>query len=184
MKIYQTEIVNKSSTGISISEGLDGAGMLYDINYKKKVVVETTDKKNYLAPYERIVITGRDARTVRLKGHKRRGWIDPFKDSPTRIEMCNLAGRFFSETIFVQPGESYYLYRGLIVVCDLQRDTWLEKYQKLTIEEPYIRKIPSNQYPGEITLQQVPHTEYVMRSDEAIEAIRKRKEEEKDKIRV
>jgi hypothetical protein len=60
----------------------------------------------------------------------------------------------------------------------------MEKYQKLTIEEPFIRKVPSRQYPGEIDLQKIPHTEYILRSDEAIDAIRKRKEEEKDKIRV
>lgn len=183
MKIFKTEIVNKSETGITLSESLDGSGQEYTIPCKKKVDIENTDPKNYLSPYEKIVVTGTE-KTVRLKGHKRSGWKDPFKDSPTRIEMLNFAGQQFLEIIFVQPGEAYHLHRGLVAVCEVQQNTWLEKYRKLTIEEAFIRKIPSKQYPGEIDIQRIPNHEYELRSDEEIETIRKRKELEKDRVRV
>ena len=78
----------------------------------------------------------------------------------------------------MQPDESYHLHRGLVVVCDLQQGTWLEKYKSLRIEEPFIRKVPSRQNPGEIDIQRVPHHEYELRSEEELEAIRKRWEEE------
>lgn len=183
MKIYKTKIINKSETSVSLSESLDGAGFVYDIPFEKTLEVETTDPRNYLAPFEKIIVTGTQ-KTVRLKGHKRAGWADPFKDSPSRIEMLNNAGKQFLEIIFVQPGEVYNLHRGLVCVTEVQQNTWLEKYQKLTIAQPFIRKIPSKQYPGEVEIQEIPNTEYELRSETELEAIRKRREEEKNKIRV
>lgn len=183
MKIYKTSIVNKSETSVSISKSLDGGAYEYKIEHKKTVPIENTDPANYLSPYEKIIVTGTQ-KTVRLKGIKRAGWKDPFKDSPTRIEMCNFGGRAFCEIIFVQSGEVYHLHKGLVVVCEVLQGTWLEKYQKLTIAEPFIRKIPSKRYPGEIDVQEIQNMQYELRSEKEIENIRKRREEEKNKIRV
>ena len=183
MKIFKTEFVNKADQDIQIPETLTGASKFYPIPVGKSVPIENTDVRNYLSPFEKIVITG-PKRKERCKVKKRANWNDPFKDSPRRTEMLNFGGFQFLEVIFVQEGDSYHLPKGISVVCETQPNTWIEKYSKIVIEEPYNRQVPSREYPGSIDVIKVQNIQYETRDDTEIEKIRERRAEEKNKIRV
>lgn len=183
MKEYQTEFVNKADQDVQIPDRLNGASKFYRIAAGKSVTIKNTNKRNFLSPFEKIVITGPKGK-ARCKVKKRSNWNDPFADSPRRTEMLNFGGFQFLEIIFVQSGESYNLVKGIPVVCETQPNTWVERYKKVVIEEPYVRQEPSKNYPGEIDSIQVQNIQYETRDDAEIENIRQRRKEEKNKIRV
>jgi hypothetical protein len=183
MKLYKTEFVHKGAEDVQIPETLNGASKFYRIPAGKSVTIENTDKRNYLSPIEKIIIQGPKGKE-RCKVKKRANWNDPFKDSPRRTEMLNFGGFQFLEVIFVQEGNKYLLPKGIPVVCETQPNTWIEKYKSIKIEEPYNRQMPSREYPGEIDVIQVQNIQYETREEAEIEEIRKRRKEEKNKIRV
>ena len=183
MKIFKTEFVNKADQDVQIPESLIGTSKFYKIPTGKSVTIENTDKRNYLSPFEKIVITGPKGKE-RCKVKKRSNWADPFKDSPRRTEMLNFGGFNFLEVIFVQEGECYNLIKGIPIVCEVQPNTWIEKYSKICIEDPYNRQVPSREYPGEVDVIKIQNIQYETRDDEEVEAIRQRRKEEKNKIRV
>ena len=60
MKVYKTKIINKSERSLQLPESIDGSGFRYDIAHKKTIEIENTDPRNYLSPFEKIVVTGMD----------------------------------------------------------------------------------------------------------------------------
>jgi len=184
MKMYETEVINKASSTAQIPAQLIGAAGFYTIKPKQKILLKHTDERHYLSPYERIVITGEEFKDMRCTVTKRRKFNDPFADSIRRMELENSAGLAFLEVVFVQPGETFNLVKGIPVVTETQAGTWIEKYRSLRIAEPFLRQEPSRDRAGSINIIKVQNMQYEMRSPEEIDEMKARRKAEKNEIKL
>lgn len=182
MKMYETMIVNKSKESAQIPEQLSG-GAYFTIRPGDKTTIKNTDVRNYMSAFEKITING-EGKKMRCNTTTRKKFIDPFRDSPTRTEMENFGGMNWEEVLFVSSNESYKLIRGIRIVTETQKNTFLEKYKSVKIDIPFNRQVPSRGRPGMIDVIKVQNMQYEERSAEVIEEIKKRIKREKEEIKI